>query len=70
MDLIGVSSCNLSAVGYDEDSRVLRIRFQKGEIYDYYNVPEFVYQALLEAASKGSYHYDNIRGVYTYNRVS
>lgn len=69
MEMIGVSSSNLSAVGYDEDSRVLRIRFHNGATYDYYVVPEEVYQGLLSAASKGVYHYYHIRGVYTYNKV-
>ena len=67
MNMIPVSSSNLQAVGYDGET--LRIQFRSGGIYDYYNVPAFVYNGLMNAPSKGSYHAAYIKNAYTYSRV-
>ncbi|MFQ9516420.1 MAG: KTSC domain-containing protein [Eubacterium sp.] len=67
MNMIPVSSSNLSAVGYDGST--LRISFHSGGVYDYYNVPASVYENLMNAPSKGKYHAYNIKGVYRYSRV-
>jgi hypothetical protein len=41
-------------VGYDPDTEILEIEFLKdGRIYQYYNVPEFMFERLLEAPSVG-----------------
>lgn len=65
-----VSSSNLSSVGYDERTEILEIAFHSGSVYQYFNVPAVVYQSLMTAASKGSYHYYNIRNHYRYQRIS
>lgn len=64
-----ISSSNLESVGYDATTRTLEIEFHHGGIYQYVNVPESVYRALLGAASAGSYFHENIRDVYPYQRV-
>jgi len=68
MQMIPVGSSNLVAVGYDSNSATLRVQFKSG-VYDYYHVPAPVYQGLLNAGSKGSYHHDNIKNVYGYSRI-
>lgn len=67
MNMIPVISSNLAAVGYEGST--LRIRFKSGWTYDYYNVPMSVYENLMNASSKGSYHAENIKNVYPYRRV-
>lgn len=64
-----ISSSNLESVGYDAATHTLEIEFHHGGIYQYVNVPESVYRALLDAVSAGSYFHDNIRDVYPYQRV-
>lgn len=68
MEMIPVASSNLSAVGYDANSQVLRIRFHSGT-YDYYGVPVNVYQSLMNASSKGGYHAAYIKDSYRYSRL-
>lgn len=53
MNMIPVTSSNLESVGYEYDT--LYIRFNKGGLYAYYNVPVDVYNALLQAPSKGKF---------------
>ncbi len=62
-------SSHLSNVAYDYGSGELRIQFVDGSIYAYANVPEDVFDALLNAGSKGKYFRDQIRGIYAYTRV-
>ena len=67
MNMIPVSSSNLSAVGYDGNT--LRIQFHTGGVYDYSGVPESVYNGLMNAASKGSYHAAHIKNDYPYRKL-
>ncbi len=64
-----VSSSNLSQVGYDDSKKVLTIRFHKGGLYEYYNVPINVYMGLMGAQSHGKYFCRYIRGFYRYYKV-
>lgn len=68
MRMIPVASSNLSSVGYDPITKTLRIAFHSGT-YDYYNVPESVYEGLLNAGSKGEYHAAYIKHSYKYRRI-
>lgn len=60
MNMIPVSSSNLVAIGYDSSTSELTIQFNSG-VYTYSGVPEFEYQNLLNAPSKGSYHHTHIK---------
>lgn len=55
MDRTRVSSSNLASVGYDPNTRMLEIEFHSGGIYQYSNVPAYVYSSLMSASSHGSY---------------
>ncbi|MFR5263994.1 KTSC domain-containing protein [Clostridium sp.] len=68
MNMISVISSNLIAVGYDETTMTLRIQFTNGT-YDYFNVPSNVYEQLMTAPSKGSYHNRFIKNSYSYKRI-
>lgn len=68
MNMIPVESSNLVAVGYDNSSRTLVIRFHSGT-YEYSNVPNSVYQGLMSAYSKGEYHHRYIKNVYPYRKI-
>ncbi len=64
-----VSSSNLKSVGYGPGSAVLEIEFHDGSIYQYSEVPQDVYTALMAAASLGSFLHKHIRGKYSYHKV-
>ncbi|WP_086522479.1 KTSC domain-containing protein [Clavibacter michiganensis] len=48
MQMHSVISTNVQAVGYDNGSRTLRVQFQSGGIYDYYEVTPSLYQEMLQ----------------------
>jgi hypothetical protein len=56
-------------VGYDQESRTLEVEFHSGGLYQYYGVPEAIYEGLMRAASKGSYFHEYIKDRYRYTRV-
>lgn len=64
-----VSSSNLRSVGYDSRTGTLEIEFYSGGVYQYSNVPPSIYQGLMNAFSKGSYHHAYIKNSYPYKRV-
>lgn len=64
-----VSSSNVEAVGYDEESETLRVWFLNGTAYDYAGVNNMEYEALRNAPSVGSYLARNIKGAYPYEKV-
>ena len=67
--LVGISSSNLSQVGYDYDQRVLFVAFTNGNIYQYSSVPPSVVIELLSAGSHGSYFHHNIRMSYPFSKL-
>ncbi|MCA7000041.1 KTSC domain-containing protein [Dickeya solani] len=69
MNRQSVVSSNISSVGYDSDDLVLEIEFNNGAIYQYFDVPENVFQELINAGSVGGYLASHIKGHYRYSRV-
>jgi hypothetical protein len=64
-----VSSSNISSIGYDPESRTLEIEFHNGGVYQYFNVPESIYNALMSAPSHGSYFHHYIKGQYRWTEI-
>lgn len=62
MNMIPVSSSNLSSIGYEGST--LYIRFHSGGLYAYYNVPTSIYNGLMSAESHGKYFHAHIKGRY------
>lgn len=62
-----VMSSNIDSVGYENGT--LEIAFNSGSVYQYMNVPEKIYQALMSADSKGRYFYRHIRKIYLTTRI-
>lgn len=64
-DMEYVDSSNLEAIGYDDATNELHVRFKsKAETYVYPGVPRQVFEELQVADSKGAYFSQNIRPVY------
>ena len=59
-----VNSSNLVSVGYDPISLTLEVEFRRGSVYQYFDVPEFEHQELMDAESHGTYFNANIRDDY------
>jgi len=69
VERIVVESTNLDSVGFDRGKSTLEIEFRDGSIYQYYDVPEMVYEGLMRAGSKGRFLHENIRDVFRYVRL-
>lgn len=63
-----MDSSAIASVGYDPKRETLEVEFKSGNVYRYFDVPEEVYQDLLQARSKGRYFGSYIRGQYTSSR--
>ncbi|TDM54183.1 KTSC domain-containing protein [Aliivibrio fischeri] len=68
MERTTVSSSNLVSVGYDSDSMTLEVEFNNG-IYQYYDVPEYIYDELMNAPSVGSYLHHNIKNIFSFAQI-
>ncbi len=64
-----VSSSNLASIGYDSENEILEIEFNHGGVYQYFDVPESEYKALMNADSHGKYFSANIRNDFEYQKV-
>ena len=69
MLVTAVESTTLRTVAYDEAREVLQLEFCSRAIYQYFDVPAAVHQALLDAQSKGSYFNRVIRRDFRYCQV-
>lgn len=70
MEMISVSSTNLAAIGYEEESSTLKVEFLNGTIYEYYNVPLDLFNDLLGASSTGQFFNSNIKkGGYPFAKL-
>lgn len=70
MERTSVSSSNLLSVGYEPSTSILEIEFHGGGIYQYAGVPQYHYDGLMAAGSKGRYFDANIKkGGYGYSKV-
>jgi hypothetical protein len=67
-DMIYVDSSNIEAVGYDDDTQELYVKFLSGGYYIYHDVPPGIFNELLYAPSKGSYMNREIKGVYQFTK--
>jgi hypothetical protein len=71
MERIPVQSSDLASVGYDLESATLEVEFLKGAVYQYYGVPESVYNGLMNAPSKGRFLDQFVKKAgYSYSRIA
>ena len=64
---IPINSSNLRSVGYDGST--LEIRFHSGGNYQYFDVPNTIYNELMSAALSGEYFHANIENNYRCKKI-
>ena len=69
MKRVPLDSAHLASAGYHDPSRTLEIEFNKGGIYQYFDVPPPVYEQLTQADSSDLFFLEEIRGVFRYART-
>ena len=65
-----VNSSNIRSIGYDRLSAILEVEFESGSIYQYFGVPEYLYDLLMASSSKGQFLNDNIKFSYRYQKIA
>jgi len=68
MNRIPVSSSNINSIGYDRQSRVLEVEFSSGDVYQYFDVPEHLYNVLMGTSSKGQFLNEHIKYNFRYQK--
>ena len=61
MERQSVESSNLASIGYDAENEILEVEYKHGGVYQYFDVPENVYEELMDADSHGQYFDRNIK---------
>ncbi|PPA70660.1 KTSC domain-containing protein [Jeotgalibacillus proteolyticus] len=68
MEMHPVNSSLITGIGYDQQDEVLRIQF-RGETFDYYKVPKYIFENLMSSFSKSRYYASYIKDAYPYLEV-
>ena len=61
---IPVASSNIASVGYDVENKILEIEFHHGAVYQYFDVPENLYEELMSSSAIGSYYMNEIKDIF------
>ena len=69
MTLIPIESTTVAQIGYDAATQTLHVEFKNGTAYQYFDVPEAVYEEMTNAESAGRYLNQVIKGSYRYARA-
>ncbi len=64
-----VESSAILRLNHHPESRTLFVVFVDGDVYAYFDVPPDVFDAFLEAPSKGRFFADHIRNAYAFHKV-
>lgn len=69
MERVPVSSTNVAAIGYDEDTEILEIEFTNGAVYQYFGVPSGEFNGFMGSDSKGKFFNANIKNRYSVSKL-
>ncbi len=67
---IEVESSWIKAIGYFEEESAMEIYLLNGKTYAYFGVDKSVFEAMLEAESKGRFYCERVKGLYNSLRVA
>lgn len=65
-----VTSSTILSVCYDNENRILEVKFKNNSIYQYFEVEKNIYESLIAATSHGKYlHTEIIKKNYTFKKI-
>ena len=64
-----VESSTIEAIGYDPETRQMKVRFKSGGTYSYDGVPAHEHAKLMGAESHGSHFHKHIKSKYKANKL-
>ena len=62
-------SSNIVRFAYDGQAQVLAVEFKAGSTYNYYDIPERIFDQMKAASSKGQFLAQQVKGHYRYARA-
>ena len=62
MTPVNVASSSIAAIGWEDGT--LLVEFLNGQSYEYYEVPQEVYEEFLNAQSHGKFYHAYIKEIY------
>jgi len=67
--IIAMPSSVVAKFDYDHAKAVLRVFYVSGSVYDYFKVPEAVYEEMKESGSQGTFLNLRIKGTYPFKKI-
>lgn len=67
-ELIPVKSSQIASVGYIPKTKTLFVKFHRGWVYSYANVPQEKFDAFLAAPSLGVFLWQEIKGKHEFTK--
>ena len=64
-----VSSSMINCIGYNQEDALLEVEFSNGTVYQYKDVPLDIFSNLMSANSIGKYLNENIKDVYSFEKI-
>ena len=58
----------VAAIHYNAETKILKVIYVSGKIYNYRHVPEKIYKAMKSSGSKGTYLNKYIKGIYDFDK--
>lgn len=62
-------SSNIARFAYSSESQVLTVEFKNGGTYNYFDIPEIIFEQMKSASSRGQFLAQQIKGAYRYARA-
>jgi hypothetical protein len=69
MERSPVSSSNIKSIGYERTLMILEVEFKNGHIYQYMNVPNNIFQEIMNASSCGTYLHQNVMNRFGFEKI-
>lgn len=66
---VSIKSSNLQFASYNTTHKVLKVTFNNGSIYEYYDIPWQIFTKFRMAESQGKYFNTNISKNYKYQKL-
>lgn len=64
-----VQSTNVDSFGYTHTTKILRVKFINGGVYDYHDVPPEIAEGLEKAQSPGGFIAAHVKGSFKYTQL-
>jgi hypothetical protein len=69
MERQAIESKMLKSIGYDPATQTLEVEFNKGDVYQYLNVPPETFAKFTASDSKGRFYLDFVRACFECKRI-